>query len=149
MFTMDYFAVVIGVIFGIFAAFLFALTIHHIKRSNARCRNQGQLDTKKLWIMLYAQIYYMAIQCMTLFRWYTYGPYEVVVDTLLYTSYFLIEIILVYVLIYFELSSFTLRSNVPGDGSLQIMGIDPNGRELFRFSIDKRAQQNSKHLSGS
>ena len=84
-----------------------------------------------------------------MFHEYTYGPYEVVTDTLLYTSYFLIEIILVYVLIYFELSSFTLKSNVPGDGSLQIMGIDPNGKELFRFSIDKRAQQNQKHLSGS
>ena len=99
--------------------------------------------------MLHFYVIYQVIQVCALFGWYSYGVYQLASNSLLFISYLLLEALLVYVILYFELSSFTLKSNISGDGSVQIIGVDPNGKELFRFRIDEQAMQNQKLLAGS
>ena len=89
--------------------------------------------------MFYSYVFYQIMQVACLFGWYTFGTYELITEAVLFTFYFYLEALLVYVLIYFQLSSFTLKSNVTGDSSVQIMAIDPNGKELFRFALSEEA----------
>ena len=72
-----------------------------------------------------------------MFKWYSFGMYKMVNDSILFAFYLLVEALFVYILINFELSNFTLKSNVPGDGSIEIIGIGIHDNVLFKFKINE------------
>ena len=72
---------------------------------------------------------------------YTFGMYAMVKDSILYAFYLLVEALFVYILINFELSNITLKSNVPGDGSVEIIGVNIRDNVLFKFKINEEKLQ--------
>ena len=74
--------------------------------------------------------------------------YKMVINCSLYTFYLLIEMLFVYVLLTFELSNFTLRTNVPGNGQIEIIGVGVHNPVLFKFTIDEDRLDSSVLLPG-
>ena len=84
-----------------------------------------------------------------LFNSGTYGTYEKTIQTIIYITSWFVEIFYMFILMKYELTDFVLRTVVLGNGQVEIVGIDRNENELFKFSVDKELLAQHDKLLGT
>ena len=67
-----------------------------------------------------------------------YGPYTCVTDITYYTLFFIVMAAITYILVTSELTDFSLCTVCNGDSTVSIIGVDLNGKELFKFIMDEK-----------
>ena len=103
------------------------------------------MNTTQLWINLVFYCLFVISLALTVFQT-GYGPYTLATEVAYYTLFFIVMAAIIYILVTFELTDFSLCTVCNEDSTVSIIGVDLNGKELFKFIIDEKVLSNQYKL---
>ena len=134
---------------NVFICVIFILAARRMRLSKAKPSDAGHMSRSVLLINFGLLIAIMVGIFFSFFNDGTYSTYSKVVQTVIYITSWFVELFYVFILIRYELTDFVLRTVVQGNGQVEIVGIDRNENELFKFSIDKELLEKHDKLLGN
>ena len=121
-------------------ATLLSLTIWKLKSAKVKRAETGHMKIKNAIILLILQLLMITTGLSSEFLpddWF----YIKLIDDMLKDIIDFFLGIMYFIMITNFITTFKMQTKVNLDGSIDIVGIDPNGREVFKFNLDESSHQ--------
>lgn len=100
--------------------------------------NEGQLNTKAITLNAILFFVVLSVQGANFFVVDDFGAFRFMVEVVKFVLYFMIQTVFLVIMLTFE-SEFELTCQVHQDGMVEIIALDCDQREVFRYYLGKVA----------